>query len=153
MFTGRLEHLRPFDHIGVHRYSLTFYTYHRRKLFLEEPPVALVRSQILRAAEEECFAVSAYCFMPDHLHLLAHGESGGADCARFRARAKHYSGYSYAKQYGVSLWQRSGYERVLGNDESTAAVAKYILENPIRAGLVKSVVDYPFLGSTAGGVG
>jgi hypothetical protein len=45
------------------------------------------------------------------------------------------------------LWQRYGFERVLRQDETTAVAARYILENPIRAGLVTRVQDYPFLGS------
>jgi hypothetical protein len=36
---------------------------------------------------------------------------------------------------------------VLWDDEQMTTVARYILENPVRAGLVKSVLDYPFLGS------
>jgi hypothetical protein len=45
------------------------------------------------------------------------------------------------------LWQRYGYEHVLRNDEATMSVARYILENPVRAGLVARVEDYPFAGS------
>ncbi len=36
---------------------------------------------------------------------------------------------------------------MLQDDELTLVVAKYILENPIRAGLVGRVEDYPFVGS------
>jgi hypothetical protein len=39
------------------------------------------------------------------------------------------------------------FERVLRNDESMLSVARYILENPVRAGLVARVEDYPFVGS------
>ena len=45
------------------------------------------------------------------------------------------------------LWQRYGFERVLRNDEATAAVARYTIANPVRAGLVRSPADYPFWGS------
>src|SRR5207244_159019 len=85
MFTGRPEHLRSFDYVGFHRYFLTFCTFHRRKLFLQEPAVSLVRSQILRSATEESFAIVAYRFMPDHLHLLVQGQSEAAECKRFIA--------------------------------------------------------------------
>jgi hypothetical protein len=36
---------------------------------------------------------------------------------------------------------------VLRGDEATLGVARYILENPVRAGLVARVEDYPFAGS------
>jgi REP element-mobilizing transposase RayT len=45
------------------------------------------------------------------------------------------------------LWQPYGYEHVLRSDEATHAVVRYILENPVRAGLVEDVLDYPFCGS------
>jgi hypothetical protein len=36
---------------------------------------------------------------------------------------------------------------VLRNDEPTLGVARHTLENPIRAGLVARVEEYPFAGS------
>jgi hypothetical protein len=45
------------------------------------------------------------------------------------------------------LWQRYGFERVLRDDEDTLSVARDIFENPVRAGFVTKVDDYPFLGS------
>jgi hypothetical protein len=35
----------------------------------------------------------------------------------------------------------------LRNDEATLVVARYILENPLRAGLVARIEDYRFAGS------
>ena len=61
-------------------------------------------------------------------------------------------GFLFKKRFGGELWQRYGYEHVLRSDEETLAVARYIFENPIRAGLVKQVEDYPFAGSQRYGV-
>jgi hypothetical protein len=36
---------------------------------------------------------------------------------------------------------------VLRDDEASFTVARYIVENPVRAGLAKVVSDYPFVGS------
>jgi putative transposase len=82
--------------------------------------------------------------MPDHVHLLAEGVTETADGLRFIARAKQFSGFYYSKQFGKPLWQRYGYEHVLRTDEESLGVAKYILENPVRAGLVRSPQDYEF---------
>jgi hypothetical protein len=46
-----------------------------------------------------------------------------------------------------ALWQRYGYERVIRDSEQTFVVARYILENPVRAGLVAAIKEYPFVGS------
>jgi hypothetical protein len=51
------------------------------------------------------------------------------------------------RRYGTKPWQRYGFEHVLRDDELTLVVARYILENPVRAGLVARVEDYPFVGS------
>jgi hypothetical protein len=47
----------------------------------------------------------------------------------------------------VALWQPFGYEHVLRDDEKATTTARYILENPVRAGLSKTVMEYPFVGS------
>ena len=133
--------------MGCHRYSLTFCTDQRQPVFKDKRVVDLVLSQIARAGRERDFAVIAYCFMPDHLHLLVHGQSDTADCRRFIAAAKQYSGYYYSKEIGGKLWQRYGHERTLRNDEHTLVVARYIIGNPVRAGLVASVEQYSFAGS------
>ena len=65
----------------------------------------------------------------------------------FIARAKQYAGFHYQAVYGRRLWQRYGYEHVLRSDTAAVSVARYILENPVRAGLVVSIQDYPFSGS------
>ena len=86
--------------------------------------------------------------MPNHVHLLTEGQSEDSDGRRFIAHAKQLSGFHFKKQFaGVRLWQRYGFERTLRADESTLRVARYMLENPVRAGLVTRVQDYPFLGS------
>jgi putative transposase len=141
------EHLSNFDYRGLYRYSLRFCTIARQEIFITESIVDLVYEQFLRAAGRASFALITYCFMPDHVHLLVAGTSEDSDCKEFIARAKQYSGFYYKKQERRRLWQRYGFERVLRDDEATLAVARYILDNPVRAGLVTDPRHYPFLGS------
>jgi hypothetical protein len=60
---------------------------------------------------------------------------------------KQYAGYAYSQKYSGKLWQPWGFERVLRDDEASFTVARYIVENPVRAGLAKTVSEYPFVGS------
>ena len=92
-------------------------------------------------------ALIAYCFMPDHLHLLIESQADDSDARRFIKAAKQYSGFLFKKAFGSQLWQRYGYERTLRDEEATLGVVRYIVENPLRAGIVQSVKDYPFAGS------
>ena len=134
--------------MGPHRYFLTFCTHHRRCYFVATAIVELTRTQILRAAVEQTFAVIAYCFTPDHLHLLVQGDAEGADLKQFIRMSKQYSAFYVARSLeSQRLWQRFSFERVLRSNEETWSVAKYIVNNPVRAGLVSHPAEYPFWGS------
>ena len=139
--------LRSFDYMGPHRYFLTLCTFGRHRPFEQPQRVAMVREQFLRTAAEERFEILAYCFMPDHVHLLVEGTAESADLQRFVKVAKQRSGFLHRRHYGQFLWQEGYHDRVLRNDEQTIDVVRYIISNPVREGLVKSVADYPFSGS------
>jgi REP element-mobilizing transposase RayT len=102
MITDRPERLKTFDYIGLHQYFLTFCTYERRQIFAEPEHVAVVRTQIQRAAADLRFAVLAYCYMPDHVHLLVEGLADDSDGRQFISRAKQYSGFHYRAAFGTS---------------------------------------------------
>jgi len=48
---------------------------------------------------------------------------------------------------GALLWQPSYFDRVMRNDEDIWKTVQYVLENPVRKGLVENFADYPFSGS------
>ena len=52
-----------------------------------------------------------------------------------------------AIESGRKLWQRSFYDHALRKEESLNDVARYIWENPVRAGIVATAVDYAWSGS------
>ena len=147
MSPTRLRRLSGFSYIGPYRFSLTFCTFNRQPLFVDEPIVETVRSQIMRAGELCGFEVFAYCFMPDHLHLLVGGSAGRAHLTAFAQRAKQLSGYYGRRRAGGPIWQVGYFERVLREAEDTRTVVAYILGNPVRAGLVVNPADHPFSGS------
>lgn len=91
----------------------------------------------------------AYCFMPDHVHLLVSGRSEDADLGRFVGRWKQLTGYHYRRKTGERLWQESYHDHVLRDDEETWRAMRYILENPVRRGLAMNFEDYPHSGSDA----
>ena len=141
------ERLRNFDYIGMYYYSLTWCCDYRKPLFRQADRVDLVRAQLLRACSETEFAIVAYCFMPDHLHQLVKGCSNTADGRRYMNLAKQYSGFYFKKAYGEKPFQKYGHDRFLRQDKDLRTIVGYIIENPVRAGLVQKVEDYPFTGS------
>jgi putative transposase len=119
VLTGRPQPLTGFDYRGCRRYFLTFCTSERRPVFVSTDRVDTALTQILRAAQDQRFAINAYCFMPDHLHLLVEGQDDDSDCRRLIKHAKQFSGFHYKKKYGEGLWQRYGYERTLRGADAT----------------------------------
>jgi putative transposase len=141
-------HHQTLPYAGRHHYFLTFCTNRKTRFFTDGGKVELVRAQILRAANECRFALTAYCFMPDHVHLIASGLAADADCKKFITRAKQYSGFNFKRQCGLALWQRYGFDRVIRDDMELACTVGYVVANPVRAGLVTHPLLYPHLGST-----
>jgi putative transposase len=135
-------------YIGKHNYFLTFCTNRRARFFVESPTVDLVLTHFLRAGREHRFALTAYCFMPDHVHLIASGCAEDADVKSFITRAKQYSGFYFKRDVGSALWQRYGFDRVIRGDRELACTIGYIVANPVRAGLVSHPSLYPYLGSS-----
>ena len=134
-------------YVGLQRYFLTFCTHDRQRHFESSTVVEMVLGQIVTVAPDFSMAVVAYCFMPDHVHLLIEGKQENADMRAFVHRTKQKSGYLFAQTTEKRLWQPSYYDRVLRDDDATISVVRYIVENPMRAGLVETPADYPFLGS------
>ena len=144
----RRPRLDPAHYIGFQRYFLTFCTTRRRPWFAQADVVQSVLEQILQSAALFDVAVIAYCFMPDHVHLLIESCSENADVAAFVHQAKQRSGYAFACRGLGLLWQPSYYDRILRDDEASVSVARYIFENPVRAGIVMSPGEYAFAGSS-----
>ena len=88
--------------------------------------------------ERHYWGVPLLLLMPDHLHMLARfGQRYGM--RKVIANWKRYT----ANQAAIH-WQRDFFDHRLRSDESFAEKAAYILQNPIRAGLVARAEDWPY---------
>jgi REP-associated tyrosine transposase len=85
------------------------------------------------------------CLMPDHLHLLVEVRSVGlVDLVR---RTKSSSTKLWWGQGGRgALWQESFYDHGIRDIQDFEAIAGYILQNPVEAGLVAEWETYPLIG-------
>jgi len=136
-----------FPYLGFHTYSLTCCTFSGVPWFRDVTTVDRTLAQLMRSAREEGFAILAYCFMPDHVHLLAEGTSATSDLPRFVARWKQTTGHAHRSETGAALWQGGFYDHVLRAEEDWQAIVRHLIANPIRAGLVMDVRDYAHWGS------
>ena len=136
-----------FEYRGFYRYFLTFCTAGRCPVFFGHEAVGAILSLIRQCAEREQFALVAHCFMPDHAHLLVRGLSPASDLRRCVHDAKQRSGYYFRRRTGRMLWQAGYYDHVLRDEEESLPVVRYIMENPVRAGLATGMGEYPFCSS------
>jgi putative transposase len=95
--------------------------------------------QLRHDAGADYFAVLAYCFMPDHVHLVLEGLSEAADLRRCVARWKQATGHWYKQKYHQTLWMSGYYDRILHDGESTLDAVRYAMSNPIRARLASRI--------------
>jgi putative transposase len=136
--------LKSFDYIGTYSYFITILTKDHDAHFKEAEVVSCLINLLLETVKSERFDVLGYCFMPDHLHLLIMGMDDKSNLKRFISLFKQKSGYWFKKNYSENLWHISYYDHVLRKEESIEGVARYILDNPVRKGLVSDYKEYPF---------
>ena len=101
-----------------------------------------IAEQLFAAArfywERSYWGLPLLLLMPDHLHLLA-TFGPEASMERVVGNWKRY----LARQAGIH-WQRDFFDHRLRTDESFTEKANYILNNPVRAGLVTRFEDWPY---------
>lgn len=140
----KIPRLKNFDYIGTYAYFVTILTKDRGTYFREVEVVDSLIAILVKKARSERFDVLAYCFMPDHLHLLVIGKEDNSNLKKLINLFKQESGYWFKKNYNENLWHISYYDHILRKEESIEGVAMYILENPVRRGLVSDFRGYRF---------
>jgi putative transposase len=81
-----------------------------------------------------------FLLMPGHLHALLSFPPTGKPLHLVISKWKERT----AKEIGI-VWQRDFFEHRLRHDESRREKSDYILQNPVRKGLVARPEDWPFV--------
>jgi REP element-mobilizing transposase RayT len=86
-----------------------------------------------------------WVLMPDHWHGLVELGAGSELSALIR-RVKGVTSRKVNQACGRrgALWAQGFHDHALRSEERTVDVARYIVLNPVRAGLVARLLDYPF---------
>ncbi len=118
-------------------YHITTVTHHRQPVFTDWLKGRVVIQSMMTLAREGRANTLCYIVMPDHLHWLLELKQGKlADIMQsLKGRTAH--------QLGGQLWQPGFHDHALRHEEDITELARYIVANPLRAGLVKRLDDYP----------
>ena len=132
------------------RFSGQNQIYHINTATIDRNPIfqtlALGR-QVVRAMrrEDEGYhsRTLAFVVMPDHLHWLLQ-LVGNRPLSGVVNTMKSFSSRRINAVLGESgsVWQKGYYDHAMRREEDLKAVARYIIANPVRAGLVGSVRQY-----------
>lgn len=122
-------------------YLVTCVTQDRAPLFRDFATGRKVVSALRYHEENGNAQTLAYVVMPDHLHwLLALGEK--MSLPRLLASLKSYTARRIGSG-GQPVWQEGYHDHALRRDEEVRETARYVVANPLRAGLVQRLGDYP----------
>jgi len=140
-----------YDALRRGRYSLAHQIYcittvvrERRSLFADMTSARLMVRELRRLHEEGEVISLAWVVMPDHLHWLIQlneNRTLSRVVKTLKARSALTINRYMCKQ--GSLWQRAYFDRAARKDEDIHQIARYIVANPLRAGLVQEIGDYP----------
>jgi len=124
-------------------YLVTISADHRRLVFDRLETVRCVAWSIASVRSE----AHTWCWvaMPDHLHWLFELLPDG----RLSATVQKFKSLTtrcvrHQSDLGGPVWQRGFHDRAIRKEENLRAAARYVIANPLRAGLVERIGDYPF---------
>lgn len=103
---------------------------------MNNPAVASMIADTIRYWNGRHYRLMAWCVMPNHVHLVMRLLPG-----RTLAQAVHSLKSFTAKRANQILkrqgpfWQREYYDRLIRNGNELDRAVRYVLDNPIQAGL------------------
>ena len=112
--------------------------------YLRQPEIAdMVAEEILYNAENlGHYDLHAFVVMPNHVHLLLTAK------VLLQRLTKSLKGITAKKanailgHTGTQFWQDESYDHLVRNDREFRNIARYIEENPVRAGLFRDAAEY-----------
>jgi len=125
-------------------YFVTATTYQREPYFKSlDTTRNLIRSMKLIETELDIRFI-CWVIMPDHAHWLIELRNFHT-LSNVVNSIKGVSAFKINKSLNRNgkFWQPSFYDRALRKEEDLKVVARYIVANPLRAGLVSRIEDYP----------
>jgi REP element-mobilizing transposase RayT len=117
---------------------ITVVTAERRRVFEQFSAARTLIGYLKTENDLQRANTVAFVVMPDHLHwLMQLGE--GATLSQVVRGVKSLTSH----RMGYPVWQRGFHDHAVRHEEDLKAMSRYVIANPIRAGLVSSVGDYP----------
>jgi len=134
-------------------YFVTTVTLDRKALFTDLK-LARIVINVMKQLDRDGYVHSlSWMLMPDHLHWLfqlGNGFKRGSNkfeptlsAAMKRLKAVSAQKVNLYLNRRGSIWQKAYYDHGVRDGEDIKQLSRYIVANPLRAGLIDDIGDYP----------
>jgi REP element-mobilizing transposase RayT len=130
--------------------------------WLKDPQIATVVADALLYGDRvrRAYSLFAWVIMPNHMHLVLQPQEKLSDILRWLKTATATRANRVLGRTGEAFWQREYFDRWIRSGKELASAVAYVEANPVNAGLVAGVEDWPWSsawkgtgGKTAGATG
>ena len=142
----RLRHGRYSEH--GRSYLVTFVVNHRRPLFTDLYLGRLLVIELRQAHELGLVDSMAWVIMPDHVHWLFELKQRNLPDVIRRVKSRSTLTINRRRQSKERVWQPGYHDRAVRAQDDVCKMARYIIANPLRAGLVERVGDFSLWDAT-----
>lgn len=122
---------------------VTTVTWKRQPLFLQCGLAEAAALEIDRCQQEDRIASLAWVIMPEHVHWLLELKQGSLSRCLQAFKSRLARAANTAMSRSGSVWQPGFYDHRVREDEDLLVQARYLVDNPVRRGLVSRIEDYP----------
>ena len=132
---------------GPKRVSFTACIEKRRRPFTRPAVVEAFVAELTRWTKEKSCFVSVYCFMPDHLHTIIGGIDETSRPKEAMDEFKESTSQWLVRNMPGVHWQKDYHDHIIRISDDWRNHVRYIIRNPVRAGLCEFPLEYPYMGS------
>ncbi|HSW55488.1 MAG TPA: transposase [Ignavibacteriaceae bacterium] len=110
------------------------------KNHLANPKVAEICKYTLNHPDGKDYKLICYCIMPNHIHLVFELIEGSRGISKIMQSIKRISARKSNQILNRTgkFWQDESYDRLVRDDKELYFIIKYVLLNPVNAGLIDS---------------
>lgn len=114
------------------------------QVFFSDDDYDTYRRLLLEQVRRHRVSIWAYCLMPNHIHLIAAPADRGGLARVLAGTHRRYAEQTNACHgWRGHLWQERFWSFPM-SESSLHAVARYVLLNPVRAGLARRAEEWPY---------
>ena len=145
------EHLRRLERVWIDSpiYFVTTCTKNRRAVLARDNVAKILIEEWSATQDRHGWAVGRYVIMPNHVHFFCRPQYDAKTLPEFVGAWNSWTSRKISKLLrprsataATTLWQREFFDHILRSGESYAEKWNYVVDNPVRAGLVSSADDW-----------